>query len=78
MRHAFTRKGSLPGVRACACGAERMMVVRIIGIVPTMRAIALFRYPLLTSTSKPRGILRAKGWAAWSTLSPAHATRRSR
>lgn len=73
MRHAFTERGSLPGVARCACGAERMMVARIVGCVPTMRALALYRYPLLTCPGKPRGVLRAKGWAAWSTVAPHHA-----
>lgn len=67
------------GVYRCACGVQCMVVVRMNGCVATMRAINLYRHPMLTTaTRSPNGLLRAKGWTHWSTMQPAHVTRQQR
>lgn len=67
------------GVYRCACGAQCMVVVRLAGVVATLRAISLYRHPMLTNAvKKPTGLLRAKGWTHWSTLQPSHVTARQR
>jgi hypothetical protein len=76
-RHRFFSTG-IPGILRCACGVQCMAVVRLAGRVATLRAITLYRYPLLTNTGKPGGIIRAKGWSAWSTHQPGHVTPRAR
>lgn len=70
-RHKFVAT-STPGIVRCACGVQRMVVVRIVGVVTTFRGINLFRYPAHRRAAAPRGIIHASGWTEWSTHQPPH------
>lgn len=60
------------GLWRCACGAECMVVVRVADLVATMRAFNLYRFPLLRTSTRARGFLRAKGWSTWTPINPPH------
>jgi hypothetical protein len=75
MRHHFLPT-NIPGVSACACGIERMFVVRVVGLRATFRGFALYRFREWRGAPRARGVIRAVGWTSWQSYCPVHIRRK--